>query len=312
MFVKKRELTRVIRGPATLILIFGFLWQQLIYPSLDPHVHFIFCDIGQGDGLLIRYKRHEIIVDGGPDPSLMHHCLAEYLPLFSRELDALVATHADQDHIGGLAELLEHYQVLSVYTSSIGKKTVTFQEFRARVLEERTTGMQLHIPITGERIAFFNKIQALVLWPSRKSTEQNIFNSRLSEEQLQDIYAQQEENTESINNEAIALFLTIDRVRFLLMSDLEEPAELALLQQHLLSRVDVLKVAHHGSKTSSSSLFLEKVLPEIAVISSGRENHYGHPHREALERLKQVIKHLFRTDLTGTIELHTDGRSVMW
>lgn len=253
-----------------------------------------FLDVRQGDCLLISWPngRH-LLVDGGGGWSGTGHrseirattfdvgeqVVAPYLRSRGiRSLEAVILTHAHQDHMGGLDFILENFEVKEFWRGN-GVVGLDLRDLlkkaEARGLIIRTFQAGDTLSRHGSRFEFLN--------PGCGPADENI------------------------NNDSLVLRMTYGRRSFLLTGDIEEPAEecLAALGPGLQS--DVLKVAHHGSGTSTSSHFLNEVNPVIAVISAGKVNPFGHPHPEVVRRLKTHPLQLFRTDRQGAVTIHSDG-----
>lgn len=277
----------------------------------DSNVHIFFCDVGQGDGILITHGFYQLVIDGGPDDK-MSLCLQKFMPIGDHTLESVLATHSDSDHITGLIKLFKDYKVKNIYTQAYGKKTDTWEKFRVGVKDAIQSGAAVYQPIAGQKISFDSLLSALILNPRSKKGSLSIFSDRVSETQLSALYIKEAKEFNTTNNEAIALFLTINRVRLALTSDIEYPVELAMLSQSLSEPVSVLKAGHHGSKTSNSSTFLNILRPEAVVISVGKNNRYGHPSPEVIAAFQQRKMQIFRTDQMGTVEMVTDGEKYWW
>jgi competence protein ComEC len=284
-----------------------YIWRR--WP--DSQVHIFFCDVGQGDGILIVHRWYQIVIDGGPD-NKMSDCLAEFMPLGDHTLEAMIATHADSDHTTGLIKLLQDYRVKTVFTEAYGKETITWEKFRTLVQQAVAGGTILKQPSAGETITFDQLLSGSIFSPTKKRGPLEVFSQHVSETKLSAIYSQEAQQFDAPNNEAIALFLTIQDIKIAFTSDLESSVELALISGHLLQDVDVLKAGHHGSKTSSSPAFLTLLRPEVAVISCSKNNTYGHPSPGVLAEYKKRGIKTFRTDQLGTIEMVTNGKKYWW
>ena len=233
----------------------------------DPAVTFF--DVGQGDALAVRAGRHTVVVDGGRDGRILP-MLAD---LGVRSIDAIVLTHAHPDHCGGLAPLIAHMNVRRVLVSP--------RRFRgdcaAEILDacSRTATMVVVVR-DGDRFdAGAIHMQAFTADQTfRRSPE---------------------------NNASIVLRLDLASRRFLLTGDIEREAEIYFRDRDF--RADVLKVPHHGSRSSTSGAFLDVVRPRLAVISCGRRNLFGHPHADVIEVLREAGVRIWRTDIDGTVEV---------
>ena len=238
-------------------------------------VHFI--DIGQGDSILIQSMDHAVLIDGG-EFSERTRLLSHLRRAGVTRLDLVVATHPHSDHIGGLVAVLNQLYVGHILMPNIVHTTETFENFLAAIENN-------NIPVTFSEAG--HRIQAGII-------ELNVLGP------LHFYHS-------NLNNSSIVLRLVYENTSFLFTGDMEEIAELELVNSGVNLRSNVLKVAHHGSNTSTSDIFLSAVMPDIAVISAGRNNQFGHPHRDTISALEALEIPIFRTDLHGTIVLSTNG-----
>lgn len=249
-----------------------------------------FFDVGQGDAtLIITPEGHQILIDGGPDRVVLAK-LGEALPPWDRTLDAVIATHPDADHIGGLAAVLGGYEVARVITNGDGKDTSVAAAFESARASE--PGASLETGRRGRTLAF-GELTLTELWPAEGALADD-----------------------DANAASIVYRLDYGDTSVLLMGDATEGVEGEITKgtwgadgtegTEALD-VDVLKVGHHGSATSSSYAFLQEVSPEFAVISCGLENRYGHPHPAVVQRFLDLGVDILRTDLSGDILLTSDG-----
>lgn len=267
-------------APAVLLALLPWLaWR--FGPDGRLHLHVL--DIGQGDALLIvTPSGQQIVVDGGPDSQRLLARLGPRLPPWDHRLELVVLTHPDADHLGGLPEVLERYQVARVLHSDTESETPLFAAWQARLSAE---GAMVIRAQRGQTITIEPGLRLEVLHPG----------SHLPEE--------------GTNNAAVVLRLRYGRFCALLTSDIEAPAEQVLVAEEL-GHCALLKVAHHGSATSSTDAFLAAVRPAVALISVGADNRFGHPNAEVLARLEWAGARVLRTDQRGTIELISDGQRV--
>lgn len=245
-----------------------------------PLFQVAFIDVGQGDAILLRDGAgFDVLVDGGR-PSAGPAVLAYLRETGVDDLEALVATHADQDHIGGLITVLEATDIpveAALYNGYPGDTDRWFK-FTQAVADE---GLAL-TPAQSPQTLQWGRMSAQVLNPppGKANPDQN--------------------------DASIVLMVDFGEVEVLLTGDMEAKVEADLLTQGISLTAEVLKVAHHGSKSSSTAEFLAAVHPEIAVISTG-PNPYGHPHLETLLRLSKAGARTLRTDLLGTVVVTSDG-----
>jgi competence protein ComEC len=303
----------------------------------DENLHFIVCDVGQGDALLFRYGFFELLVDTGPDESVLS-CLEKELPYFDNTLEVVILTHLDDDHIGGFLSVDSAYQLEKVFLPLAQTKDSQIYLEVAQQLElDQQAGTELKQPILGQQMTFlflpefysglsleknskYNSIkqfQVSFLTPTSvpeealNELEENIAFLPEKTETLLSATELTDSNKEiSENDGSIAVYVNFDQLNFLLVGDLESTRELALADAGLINKVDLLKVGHHGAKTSSDEKFLEVARPEISVISCGENNSYGHPSPEVIQRLAAIGSHIFRSDTSGTLHFETDGEKI--
>lgn len=245
-------------------------------------VHFI--DVGQADCALLECNGEFMLIDGGnvDDSSLV----VSYLQRQGvEELTAVVCSHGHEDHAGGLAGVMAVFPVQAVYAPTRTYSSACFDDFMYYVNQQN---LEIIIPAPGDRFAL-GDAEVTVLGPV--------------------------ESYADINNTSLVLSVTYGENSFLFTGDMELEAENDLLDYYSdFPTVDVLKVGHHGSSTSTGYRFLYTVDPAYAVISVGAGNDYGHPHREVVSRLTNAGIPAFRTDMLGTVLINSDGKelTVIW
>ena len=275
-----------LTAAAALGIAAAILWSRACGgPDGLLHVHFL--DIGQGDSILIvTPSGRQALIDGGPDGDLMSRKLSKTISGGDRSLDIVLMTHLDSDHSHGLLEVLDRY---SVGSGAVGAGSQCHSQMTAeweqRLQRHGITPIEIAM---GYTLDLGDGVEARVLNPETSQ----LFGDP--------------------NNDSVALRVTFGDTSFLLTADIEEETEKRLLRGEETLASTVLKVGHHGSKTSSSVAFLEAVGPSLAVISAGADNPFGHPAREVLERLEASVgaENVLRTDLSGDIEVLSDGKSV--
>src|SRR3989338_1346040 len=257
------------------VFLLAHEWQRLP----DDKLHIALLDIGQGDAILITTPNHQrILVDGGPDLSLLER-LGEELPFFDRTIDLLVLTHQDGDHITALPALLERYTINRILLTGTANMNSRYEAFLDAA---NRSGSEIIIAQADHDLDLGGGVLLDVLWP-----KQSLFGDKVKE---------------TNNASIVAKFIYQDH-KILLTGDIEEKTEVELLKAGDDLRADILKVPHHGSKTSSSTGFLLAVDPDLALISVGSENTYGHPHPTVLARYEKLRIPVRRTDQEGGIEV---------
>ncbi|MBZ9572861.1 MBL fold metallo-hydrolase [Patescibacteria group bacterium] len=258
-----------------------YLWGAVF--NLDGNLRVSFFDVGQGDAIFIETpKGHQILIDGGSGKKVLEK-LAWNLPFWDRTLDLVILTHPEKDHLGGLIWVFNRYKVANILWTGVLRETKVFEEWQEKLEKE---GARKVIARAGQKIKAEN-VQIFILYPL-ESLEGKFFEA-------------------SSNDTSVISQVFFGENSFLFTGDITTKIEKELLEKEVDLSSDVLKVAHHGSKTSTSEEFLEKVTPEIAVISCGKNNPYGHPHQQVLRNLEEFAIKVLRTDQDGNIKIVSNG-----
>ena len=245
-------------------------------------IHFF--DVGQGDSIFIEAPNgNQVLIDGGPDNSVLSE-LAKVMPFYDRDIDVVVASHPHADHIMGLIGVLERYEVANVVGAKNKYVSPVFERWQRTVKEENSNEVEA---MAGKVIDLGNEITLTILTPFKSYDGATL------------------KNPHEAN---VTALLRYKSFQALLTGDMEMPLERQLLLNGLDISADILKVGHHGSKTSSGDSFLSSVSPEVAVIQVGK-NSYGHPTQEVLSRLENSGIKYYRTDLDGTVKVVSDGEN---
>jgi len=272
-----------------LLLIIAVLVWSVALTMPDDKLHVTFIDVGQGDAILIQTPNHQnILVDGGPDPQKINLELSKKLPFWNRTIDLMVSTQPQADHVTGLVEVLQRYEVKRVFEPGVSYNSSIYHEW-LKLVENKE--IRHEIARAGQEIDLGNGIKMEVLNPQARLFEGT---------------------TSDVDNNGMVLRLNWGEVSFLFTADIRQEAEFELIKQRANLKSAVLKIAHHGSKTSTMPQFLVVVDPELAVVSVGADNKFGHPSPEVVERLVASLgeNKLYRTDKDGTIEFITDGEKL--
>jgi competence protein ComEC len=251
-----------------------------IYSEKDLLIHFI--DVGQGDAILVQINNKNLLIDSGPTSSSNE--LIEYLKNQRVSvLDAVLATHPHEDHIGNMDNIIKHFKVLNFYAP---KKSYSSDSFKAMLQQLKKQALKINIAKAGVALDLGEGITSNIIAPIKSDYDE-------------------------LNNYSAVLKITYGSKKFLFMGDAEKESEMELLASKQDLAADVIKLGHHGSNSSSTREFLNKVSPSYAIISCGKFNDYGHPHKDTLNNLKDKNITTYRTDIDKTILLKSDGSNIL-
>jgi len=271
-----------------LIFLNILAWLTVYEVSQPQSLEVNFFDVGQGDAIFIKdQKLHQVLIDGGPDSTVLEK-LGKEIPFWDNTLDLIILTHPEKDHVSGLIEVLKRYKVENILWTGILRDTSEFKEWEKLIESE---GAKIFIARSGQKIKWSRTVldRFEVLYPFESLAGKEFKDS---------------------NNTSIVVKLIFGENSFLFTGDAYKSVERDLIEKGIDVDSDILKVAHHGSKTSSSEEFIKAVSPQEAIISVGKDNKYGHPHREVLETLAKYGINILRTDLNGDIKIICDSQSL--
>ncbi len=270
-----------------LLVLTALVWSAVV-TTPDSRLHIFVFDVGQGDAILIQKGTQQMLIDGGPSPEKVTNQLGTTMPFWDRNIEMVVLTHPESDHLSGLVEVIQRYEVEKVLTSGQDSDSGTYVEWRKLIREQN---IERIVARQGQVIDMGEEAQLKVLHPKT-----NQFN----------------ETDLNVNNKSIVLRLMHGKFSCLLTGDIEAEAEELLLNQDITLRSTVLKVPHHGSSSSTTTEFLSDVAPIVAVVSVGADNRFGHPAEKVVDRLEGEVEKdmLFSTSEDGTVELITNGQKL--
>ena len=248
----------------------------------DGFLKVYFLDVGQGDSVFIETPNgNQVLIDGGPDNKTLAE-LGKIMPFYDRDIDVVLATHKESDHISGLFSVLERYDVKNIIDTKEKGDTAESKAWRVAVEKEKANEIEA---IAGRFIDLGNGVELRILYP---------FDSFVGQK------------TKNPNEGSVVAVIKYKNNEFLFTGDIESGTEKKIFLSGVNLRADVIKIAHHGSKTSSIEDFLKNVEPQLAMIEVGKNN-YGHPSLEVLSRLENLGIKYYRTDTDGMIEIVSDG-----
>jgi len=282
-------------------MMIGFVLMVVVQRPSDK-TKLVMCDVGQGDAILIIKGSIQVLIDGGPSSEKVLTCLTEQIPFYDRKIELIVLTNTDFDHMSGLIGVVERYDVMQFVTSDGVHESDTLNRFR-QALEEQEIVVTAVEQGDKIKIAEQDGLEFAVIWPPKTIAEYVAVIGDQMSEQEREQYLRASAKRGNLNERSVVLTLLEDNKRILLSGDIGDQAEQQLLEQGILQDIDILKVGHHGSKYANTAEFLARVKPEVALISVGAKNRYGHPTKETLERLSKIGAQVRRTDLDGTIEI---------
>ena len=254
----------------------------VLFLSSPAHLQVSFFDVGQGDSIFIETpEKHQILIDGGPGYSKVLEGLSSEMPFWDKEIDLMILSHPESDHVTGLFSVLENYKVDNILWTGIEKEGENFETWKRMINEE---GANFYYANLGDVVVMNDVILEII-------SPQELLKGK---------------EFEDSNETSIVSKLSYFDSSFLFAGDISSKTEKLLLDENIDS--DVLKVPHHGSKYSTSEDFLSKVSPLISVIQVGK-NSYGHPTEEVLTRLNNSGIKILRNDTNGNIKIVSDGNN---
>ena len=290
----------VVSGAAVLMASLLLVFCLLALP--DGKLHVFVLDIGQGDSILIQTPSNErILIDGGPNDAVLKE-LGKVMPFYERQIDVVVLTHPHADHVNGLVEVLKRYNVGTVLISGVSYSYSGYAAFLQQVAARRIPVVYAGATMAGRgpgaaggdargvvgraAVYLLGSVTLDMLYPFESEQGRDFLNQ---------------------NNSSIVFRLLYGKRSFYFSGDLEMEEETKLVASPLDLHADFLKAPHHGSKTSDTQAFLDRVKPQYAAISCGVNNKFHHPHPSTIQHFQERGINIFRTDLDGIIEAISDG-----
>ena len=291
--MKKNKNNKFFKYIVVILLIIGYYYSTYnqetysnkgtnktkeISKEVSTSLNIYYIDVGQGDSILITNKDHSMLIDAGnnEDGKLLVSYIKDELNI--NKIDYVIGTHPHEDHIGGLDDIINNIEVSEVYLPEAMTTTKTFEDVLDAI---ENNNLNITVPKIGDKFS-------------------------LGDLNFEVIYTGT--GTKDLNEASIILKMTFGNHTYLFTGDTTKEVESTILNNNI--DIDVLKVAHHGSNTSTSEEFLSVATPEYAIISVGEDNKYGHPNQETINRLKKYTKNIYITKDLGTIVLTSDGDNI--
>ncbi len=285
----KREFIRIVLLAFIFIVVSDVSQWIISQPRWEKfftqgNLQVYFLNVGQGDATLIRtpYGKN-ILIDAGPDLSVVYR-LGEELPFYERVIDLVILTHPNQDHILGLLEILNRYQVGQVMTTPLNSSNPIYELIKQSADSQGVAWQEI---AAGDNF-LIDGILFKILYPEKTFVTSAV-------------------NQPDNNVFSLVVKVVFQQVSFLFSGDLPKEGEISLVNRNLGLSADVLQAGHHGSKTSTSLKWLQAVRPSYVVISVGADNRFGHPHYRVLKDIERVGAKILRTDREGTVVFVSNG-----
>lgn len=262
------------------------------FQSLE-RTRLVFCDVGQGDAILVMSGTRQVLIDGGPGSRVLD-CLGKRLPFWDRQIEMVVLTHPQQDHLEGLIAVLERYEVGTVVTTNVANNTELYKEWQKALA---SSGIRVWEPDVDDRFVINQgRGETLsVLWPSSaKAAEWRA--DPPSDLNETSVVMRFDAGPSTSSGSTTCAYLTGDITKEILGTLIDRPC-------------DILKISHHGSRTGTNEEILEKAKPKVGVIQVGKNNRFGHPHKEVLDLLISKGVSILRNDINGIIEVESKVKS---
>lgn len=241
-------------------------------------IHFL--DVGQGDAILIKTPDNKyMLIDGGPSSNLLEE-LSEVMPFWERRIDLLVATHGDADHITGLVDVAERYEVQKFIHNGKSKDTLTYKQLINNLILNK---VEITAVTDSDDFVYGCCVNIDLIWPK------------------------EDQSSLTDNDLSVSFIMDYGDFEVYLAGDLSKEYEEEAVES-LDYDIEIYKAGHHGSRTSTSDTLVDNLKPELAVVTVGKENRFNHPHKEVLDIFEAQGLQVFRTDMHGRVSFESDGK----
>jgi len=281
----------------SILLAAGFLFVNyyFFWHAFNQKTKIVFCDVGQGDASYIRVKNKiDVLIDAGPDKKILS-CLGRHMPFWDKKIEIGIISHPQKDHFGGFLFLLDRYQIEKIFLPPLDNKSQSFQRLKEKIIKK---SIQINL-ITNEKNLKIAGSNLVFIWPNAEFLAKNLIFDKKN-------YSDNILGTSTLddNNFSIVCLFQEEDFKALFTGDASPLVLNSLINKgknHLIENVNLLKIPHHGSKNGLTKNFLMLTKPQLAVISVGKNNSYGHPHEEIIAMLKAQKIKIRRTDEEGEI-----------
>lgn len=279
----------------TAVIIFISLGSIVLFESFrlgERKLHIVFCDVGQGDAIFIKTPDNlDILVDGGPNDSVLS-CLSKYMPFWDKRLELVILTHPHADHLNGLISVAKNYEIAAFATENLKNKTQGFARLMDLIEDKKNINIQY--VYAGDKFRFKDGVAVEIVGPTKEFLQLTSPSGNIGE---------------SGEFASVETLIKYKDFSALLTGDSQaQELKQAIQSFDSVGDIAILQVPHHGSRTGLNSEILDVLMPELAVISVGR-NSYGHPNPLILQLLKDKGIKTLRTDQNGEVEIISDGGS---
>jgi competence protein ComEC len=274
---------------ALFLLVLNIIcWNEVFILAESRNLSVNFLNVGQGDSaFVITPGGHQILIDGGPDQSALRE-ISSLMPFFDKTIDLVILSHPEKDHMQGLIDILQRYKADYILWTGVKKQDPEYYAWINVLEKQKNMGAKIIIAQFGQKII-----------------AGNVFIDTLHPFEI----LENKELKDTSNDAGVISRLVFGKNYFLFTGDMSSNLEKEFVREDINLDSNVLKIAHHGSKYSTSEKFLQAVNPEIAVIEVGK-NSYGHPTPEVLQKLEKFGIKILRTDKDGTIKIESDGNNI--
>ncbi len=274
-----------------LVALAFIVWSQVIYgeSASSDNLEVAFLDVGQGDAIFITLPNGEqALIDGGPDNTVLAQ-ISDYMPPLDRKIEHIVLTHPHADHLNGLIKVLERYEVGTIYEARLSYESGAYRNWQEQINLKKIARRE----ISQNDVLDWGEVAFEVLWPISSALKGG--------------------GESNVNNSSVVGRLVYQQTAFMLTGDAETEAQKTLCDLgEAKLKSDVIKVAHHGSQNGTVTCFMEAVSPDWAIISSGKDNKFGHPHAVVLRILEEFVArtNILKTMEQGTVVCGSNGEVV--